>query len=378
MNNRAVGKTLRAMATAVGAVAGLFLIGDVDAQTCTPDFLITPTPNGPQYNRLKAVTAFDVNDVWAVGFTNGWEDQTLTEHWDGSSWTIVPSPNQGVLSELSGVGGIATDDLWAVGSFVEDVGFHPPRTLTEHWDGAQWSVVPSPSLQGFDQLNAVAAVATDDVWAVGQDSLPNPLFLHWDGQAWSIIDAPPDAGPQFAVAAIASNDVWSAGSGRRASNTALFNHWDGTSWSTIPNPPLAPGFADIKGLSATASNDVWAVGSLSNEVCDKTCYYFENPSVLHWDGQSWAIVRPPMAFGLSRLSGTAAESSASVWGVGSEIGRTIASHWDGSRWTNAPSIELGAGTIFEGVAVIGGDAWAVGWFAIPNRDQTFAVRFRCN
>ncbi len=69
MNNRTIGKRLRAMATAVGALAGVFLLGDVDAQTCTPDFLITPTPNGPRYNGLKAVTAFDVNDVWAVGFS---------------------------------------------------------------------------------------------------------------------------------------------------------------------------------------------------------------------------------------------------------------------------------------------------------------------
>jgi len=214
MNNRGIGKRLRAMATVVGAVAGLFLLGDVEAQTCTPDFLITPTPNGPRYNRLKAVTAFDANDVWAVGFTNGTDDQTLTEHWDGSSWTIVPSPNEGVFSELSGVGGIATDDLWAVGSFIEDVGFHPSRTLTEHWDGAQWSVVPSPSLQGVDQLNAVAAVATDDVWAVGQDSLPNPLFLHWDGQVWSIIDAPPNAGPQFARG-VRTRCVEPSGAGRR-------------------------------------------------------------------------------------------------------------------------------------------------------------------
>lgn len=378
MNNRTIGKRVRTIATAMGAVAGLYVFQDVDAQTCTPDFLITPTPNGPRYNGLKAVTAFDVNDVWAVGFTNGTDDKTLTEHWDGASWTIVPSPNQGVFSELSGVGGIATDDFWAVGSFIEDVGFHPSRTLTEHWDGAQWSVVPSPNLQGFDQLNAVSAAAADDVWAVGQDSLPNPLFLHWDGQVWNIIDAPLDAGPQFAAAAIASDDVWSAGSGRRAGNTALFNHWDGKSWSTIPNPPLTPGFANIKGLSATASNDVWAVGSLFNELCEKTCYYFETPRVLHWDGQSWAIVRAPQASDLSRLSGIAAESSASVWSVGSENGHTLASHWDGNGWTNAPNLQLGAGTIFEGVAAIGGDAWAVGRFAIPGRDQTLAVRYRCN
>ena len=100
-------------AAVVGVLTVLCICTGVQAQTCTPDFLITPTPNGPQSNRLRAVAAFDVNDVWAVGFTNGRQYQTsnyqtLIEHWDGSSWSIVPSPNQGVSSPLSGVGGIDT------------------------------------------------------------------------------------------------------------------------------------------------------------------------------------------------------------------------------------------------------------------------------
>jgi hypothetical protein len=369
MDTRGIRNSFRAAAPVVGVLAVLCICADVQAQTCTPDFLITPTPNGPQSNRLRAVAAFDVSDVWAVGFANGRQFQTsnyqtLIERWDGSSWSIVPSPNQGVSSQLSGVAGIATNDLWAVGSFNEVEGFSPSRTLTEHWDGVQWSVVPSPSLEGFDQLNAVAAVASDDVWAVGQDSALRSLFLHWDGQAWTIIDGPPNSGPQNAVAALATDDFWSAGFGQ-------LNHWDGTSWSTIPSPPIAP-----KGLSAIASNDVWASGSLFHEVCEKSCYNYETPRVLHWDGQSWAATD---LFGYqARLSGIAAESSASVWSVGGESGHTLAFHWDGKRWTSAPELQLGVGAVFEGVAVVGGDAWAVGWFVIPGRDQTLAVRFRCN
>ena len=368
----------RQYAPVAALITALFMTTAAWPQSCTPDFLITPTLNGPQHNRLKGVAAFDVNDVWAVGFTNGNNDQTLTEHWDGSSWTIIPSPNQEAFSQLSAVGGIATNDLWAVGSFHEVPGFHPERTLTEHWDGTQWSVVPSPNLQGLDLLNAVSAVATDDVWAVGEDSLPNPLFMHWDGQTWSLVDPPSDAGPQFAVAALASDDVWSAGSGRTANNTSLFNHWDGTSWTTIPNPPITPGSVTIRALSALAPNDIWAAGSLFFESCDDTCFESETVRVLHWDGQSWSVVNAPMAYAWSRLLGIAAESSASVWGVGLESPHTIASHWDGTQWSNAPSIQLGAATFFEGVSVVAGDAWAVGWSAFPGRDQTFAVRYRCN
>jgi len=354
------------------------MLREAQAQTCTPDFTITPTPNGPQYNRLKAVTGFDVNDVWAVGFTNGGSYQTLVEHWDGSNWSIVPSPSQGVTSQLSSVGGIASDDLWAVGGFAEELGFHPTLTLTEHWDGTQWSIVPSPNVEGFfDHLNAVDGVATDDVWAVGDFTLRDPLFLHWDGGAWSLVEPSPDAGRQFAVVALASDDVWSAGEGAQANNTGLFNHWDGSSWSTIPNPPLTPGTATIRGLSALAPNDIWAAGSLFYEFCDETCYEFLAPKVLHWDGAGWEIVNAPQAYD-SQLSGIAAESSSNVWSVGFGFGDTLASHWDGSRWTDAPAIHLGGGTVFEGVTTVDGDAWAVGWFAIPGRDETFAVRYRCN
>jgi hypothetical protein len=79
------------------------------------------------------------------------------------------------------------------------------------------------------------------------------------------------------------------------------------------------------------------------------------------------------------LNGIAAESSTSVWSVGGESGHTLAFHWDGSRWTRAADLQLGSGTSFEGVAVVGGDAWAVGSFLIPGQgERTLAVRFRCN
>jgi hypothetical protein len=240
-------------------------------------------------------------------------------------------------------------------------------------------MVPSPSLEGFDLLNAVAAVASNDVWAVGEDSQPKPLFMHWDGQAWTLVDPPPAAGPQFAVVTLAPNDVWSAGSGRSADNTDLFNHWDGTAWTTIPNPPLTPGGVTIRALSAVAPNDIWAAGSKFFEFCvDDMCFDFESVTVLHWDGQSWSTVSPPMVSDWSRLTGIAAESNMRVWAVGFEDGRTVASHWDGSQWTNAPDIQLGAGTFFDGVTAVGGDAWPVGYSAFPGQDQTFAVRYRCN
>ena len=70
-----------------------------------------------------------------------------------STFTIVSSPSPGKLqNELQGVSAISNTDVWAVGfsnsRFAEasPLGDH---TLTEHWNGSNWSIVRSPTLEWF-------------------------------------------------------------------------------------------------------------------------------------------------------------------------------------------------------------------------------------
>ena len=62
------------------------------------------------------------------------------------------------------------------------------RTLTEHWDGSAWSVVSSPSVgPETNLLFSVDAVSANDIWAVGfyyVAGLGQTLILHWDGSTW--------------------------------------------------------------------------------------------------------------------------------------------------------------------------------------------------
>src|SRR5207253_8357133 len=108
------------------------------------------------------------NDIWAVGdFSVSSIYQTLAEHWNGTSWSIVSSPNIGTNSDrFLGVSAVSANDVWAVGTYSTDgTNF---LTLTQHWNGSAWSVVASPNPSTVRNiLNAVAAVATNDVWAVG-------------------------------------------------------------------------------------------------------------------------------------------------------------------------------------------------------------------
>jgi hypothetical protein len=49
-------------------------------------------------------------------FTRNVVYQTLTEHWNGSQWSIVSSPNSGKYSnELYGVVAVSANNIWAAG-----------------------------------------------------------------------------------------------------------------------------------------------------------------------------------------------------------------------------------------------------------------------
>src|SRR5439155_17221227 len=56
----------------------------------------SPNP-GPYDSVLKGLAVLSDRDVWAVGYTNNESGLNLThiQHWDGTQWSVVPSPNVG-------------------------------------------------------------------------------------------------------------------------------------------------------------------------------------------------------------------------------------------------------------------------------------------
>src|ERR1022692_3829593 len=115
---------------------------------------------------LKGAAAISSTDAWAVGTgyhpQHGNSNQALTEHWDGRRWKVVPSANSNMVESLSGVAAVSTNDVWAVG--VQYYG-GPFESLIEHWNGARWTIVPSPNPSSGVFLSGVAAVSASDVWA---------------------------------------------------------------------------------------------------------------------------------------------------------------------------------------------------------------------
>jgi hypothetical protein len=109
--------------------------------------------------------------------------QTLIEHWDGASWSLVPSPSPtgATNSYLAGVHGDAANDVWAVGYAnypASTPGVTVAQTLIEHWNGTAWSIVPSPNFSTTlaDQLTSVTTIANNNAWAVGKTQT-TPYYL---------------------------------------------------------------------------------------------------------------------------------------------------------------------------------------------------------
>ena len=326
---------------------------------------IVSSPNvgtGTYGNELNAVTVVSANDVWAVGFSPApsgtplYIRQSLIEQWNGSNWSVISSPNPTGKPdvELNGVTAVSTSDVWAVGHS-GDPSYAPYQTLTEHWNGTGWSIIssPSPGAYNGNDLAAVAAISSNDVWAVGwyQQSSKSglqALTMHWDGTSWTVVSNPGTA-DLYAITAIASNNVWAVGS-------QVILHWNGTAWSNVsfPLPPGGSQYIAFKGISATSSNDVWTVGYRQWPYNEG---YLEAPVTYHWDGTSWSLVYNAGMIN-EVLSGVAAIASNDVWAVG-DNGQT--QYWNGAAWSRVSAPYPGQGGSFYGVAAASAsDVWAVG------------------
>lgn len=333
---------------------------------------IVPSPNvgtGTYGNQLKSVAVVSANDVWAVGFsphpsgTPQYIQQTLIEHWTGSSWNVIPSPNPAgnTYVELNGVAAISANDIWAVGHG-GDPSSIPLRTLTEHWNGTAWSIIPSPSPGTYNGnvLNAVDGVSANDVWAVGwyqsgsTGQEGGALTLHWDGKQWTVVPTP-SRSTLYGVTALASNDVWAVGD-------QVILHWNGANWSIVSFPP-PPGdsYQILKGISAVSANDIWAVGYSQWSYFSGYRYA---PLSYHWDGTRWNWI-PNAGNTDESFFGVTAIAPNDVWAVG-DNGQT--QHWNGAAWSRVQAPYPGLGGRFNGVAAASArDVWAVGSYVDGNQ-----------
>ena len=270
-----------------------------------------------------------------------------------SIFKVVPTPNPNFNSGLFAASASSPNDIWAVGDSVI------------HFDGANWtSFRPSQSTR-IRSLNGVVAISPTSAWAAGTatttQGLPGQIIEHWDGTQWSLVPGPKfPAGDQpsiFAMTSTSANDVWAIGSllsdsGQRLS--FLFEHWNGKQWTATAS---ISNDAFLFGASADAANDAWAVGFNGPENDDSRTL------ALHYDGTRWKKVpTPSVGTGANQFNGVLALAPNDVWAVGfstpvpppeQAATLTLIEHFDGTSWSVVPSPNVGPDGVFQSNRLFG-------------------------
>ncbi|MYT74864.1 MULTISPECIES: hypothetical protein [unclassified Streptomyces] len=181
----------------------------------------------------------------------------------------------------------------------------------------------------FDgEFTDVAALAEDDIWAVGQENNGNvaATLMHYDGSRWTREELPDALGrsdypPKLDEIGEATLWLRPQGTGE-ASGTTEWAQWDGTEWSAVPHPPTG----NVGDLEATGPDDIWALA--------------DERSAQHWDGSRWTTTRLPY-----KTADLAVVDRDDVWAVGRRstgpgtqapgglpYDQPATMHWDGTSW----------------------------------------------
>lgn len=250
---------------------------------------------------LLSVADLGSGNAWAVGNASDAGAPPLIEHWNGNSWQTVPSPLTttgpgGVtvsIGAMRSVSAVRARDVWAIAD-----GFEPGANrgfeVTEHWDGSAWSVVRVVESLSGDTIQAVGpndiwesegtglahydgsswqtvksdvsvfGVSSDeDIWTQIASSEP-PAFSVWDGHSWN--PGPGLNHDAVALAPFSPTDAWALATGLNPSRTGVEigpAHWDGAAWQVPDLNAITPTLRNriVEAITTVPGTDsVWVVG----------------------------------------------------------------------------------------------------------------------
>ena len=320
----------------------------------------SPNVSTSDFNQLYAVSCASSSSCAAVGrahdIHSGFQ-QTLTESWNGRSWTIVPSfdTSTGADNVLDGVSCTLGGSCIAVG-YAADTELGVWHTLIESWNGRAWEQVPSPNASATENslLLAVSCPSASECTAAGfhYRNLTLTLVESWNGHRWSIVNSPnaSTTGHNIlnAVSCTSASDCTSVGTSyspaeTTPTNRSLIETWDGSRWALTRSP----------NTSTTERNTLNAISCDANRGCFATGIYvshsngFNQTLILSESGSGWTIASSPNARAPSRgddnwLSGVSCVSRSNCTVVGyytntKAVSLTLIETWNGRHWTIANS-----------------------------------------
>ena len=286
----------------------------------TWSILASTNGNTTQDNILDKVACALASECWAVGS----DGQTLIESWTGGAWTTATSPDVGTATNsLSGVTCPSSTVCWAVGSYSIPAGCCT-QTLTEKWDGLSWTVVGSPN-ETFpsdgnpesNALNGVTCTSTSACWAVGSDdnSYGQTLVEQWSGASWTIVSSADPPGPSdssfSATTCVSSSECWATGVSAVGSGPAqaLIEEWRGSQLPVVTS--VAPTGGPATGGQTVSVTGTGFVAGMSVTLGDTTV------TPTHVTATSFQFTTPAGAPGLTHVNVTVAiGTSADATGAG--------------------------------------------------------------
>jgi hypothetical protein len=277
--------------------------------------------------RANGVAIVSACDAWMVGGLapegDSGTSSTLIEHWNGSNWSVLPSPSPG-SSSLASVSAPSATNAWAVGSEEDlDIPGGELDGVIEHWDGTSWKQ-QSMQAAGFStQLAGVSAVTPTNAWAVGSTDVTNadgsasnqPLIEHWGGSSWSVVPSPspdPSPGTRNILVGVAAASATEAWAVGDTVTGGFFEHWNGSTWSLVSPANPAIGSFRPRAVAVTSATDAWAAGYVVDGQS-------QVPVLEHWNGSAWSVVSAPIPGGAGNVgyfTGVAASSTTDAWAVG--------------------------------------------------------------
>ena len=143
------------------------------------------------------------------------------------------------------------------------------------------------------------------------------------------------------VKAFGPNDVWAVASRIATGSTqarTLVMHWNGSAWSIVPSANPDPNTDSLRAIDGTSSSDLWAVGQQARSETTTGVRPGTRTLAEHFNGSRWTAVASPSTGDDDTLNGVAVVSPTAVSAVGSfddrsgsiPVARTLAEQFNGT------------------------------------------------
>jgi hypothetical protein len=289
--------------------------------------------------------------------------QTLAEIWRDTRWHIQASANRNgatVDDGLSAVSCTSPTTCTAVGFYANPAGTPDFLADAERRNGTSWNAEPSPRVPGFffdPELHDVSCTSPRACTAVGSDTKPAldsfALAEHWNGARWAVQPSSRFAGGRNAqLSGVSCRTAHACTAvGANGKSVPLAERWDGARWSVQPSPRPAGTGSELIGVSCASAHACTAVGEYSTN--DRR----ERTLAEHWNGTRWTIqpTPNPARTPFAELDDVSCSSADRCTAIGlSELSnrsrRTLAERWNGTRWIIQPTPNRAAGADLTSVS----------------------------